>query len=769
MNHNHTELSVNYLKLMRKKISFTVRILFLLTTSLLIACSDSSSSKSPMSNNAPIAQAGADQAASVNLPVLLDGSGSTDADNDSLTYAWSFADMPATSQSTFNDETLAKPSFTPDVVGTYSVELTVSDGTDTSAVNQVVITVSDNSAAQIIGAAGGEVVSADGFVTLTIPAGALSSDESISITKVTIDQQDSFLGDEFDGIDDIRSVYDLTPEGLVFDAPITVTLQSEDNPVIDDTTMGGPFQFLLSSDGTIAEVLGDMTLIADADSGNIMLQGTLEHFSPLVYSYEIDFDRSFGWEIIGVPDTINLGETKVVTASVKSLVLKLSSGTYTDDDSPLQFQNESTMDINLTGSDHDLSGDITYRCNKAGEGSYSGEIIISLAEVYTGQIFGVKASKKVTCLGDNPPPDSRLQIGINPVPSGLTSIETLQIGKFLSLLILVDTVVQSTNDLMALFTGAQGWSLFNLTKNELVTDSIDQSRTDPIFGTHLASYLLASSNVAGMILQYGDGVFGSIQCNYDQEAQAFGNFCQLSQGTGFDAVSVGNSHNTTQVTYATSFGVGVIQLDPQTEIFTRNEFSSPGTIFGPRSAVRANTTGPLLALSQSGSTARLSLVDSEGVVTDAGSLPGEDARKLRCLDNLCVITIFDDGSGEGALRLVRWDGTTVPVIVDTPIKVGNGPVNTDLILLANGNFLIVSTGFNDNSVTLTEVTSAGVEVSSNSSPAPSGCSQPAHAVFYIPSVVAEEAQVVGTCFATGNYFVLNIVSGVNGFEIGSLP
>jgi hypothetical protein len=780
MNQKYTEVAFSYLNPMSKTISMTARALSALLVLLLIACGGSDSESSdpapppppPPSNNAPIAQAGADQAASVTVSVLLDGSASTDADNDPLIYAWSLTDQPATSQSIFNDSMLTQPSFTPDVAGTYTVELTVSDGTDTSPADQVIIAVSDNSAAQIIGASGGEVVSADGLVTLTIPAGALASDENISITRVTIDQQDSFLGDEFDGIDDIQSVYNLTPEGLVFDAPITVTLQAEGNPVIDETTMGGPFQILSSSDGTKIEVLGDMTLRADAGMANITLHGTLEHFSPLVYFYFSDIERTFRWEISGVPDTIDLGATTVITASVESVLFILSGGTYVDDDSQLPFQNASTLDINLNGTGEALSAEITYRCIEVGEASYSGQILVTIdSELFSAnRSFSVIGSKQVTCLGDNPPPSTRLLTGINPSPSGLTSIEALQIGKFLDLLIIADTVIQSTNDLIALFTGIQGWSMFNLTTNELVTESIDQSRTDPIFGTHLASSELANGNIAGMLLQFGAGTFGSIQCNYDPATQAFGIFCQLSQGTGFDAVSVGNSHNTTQVTYATSFGVGVIELDPQTEIYTRRDFVSLGTIIGePRSAVRADTTGPLLAVSQSGSTARLSLVESDGTVTDAGSLPGEDARKLRCVDNLCVVSIFDDGSGAGALRLVVWDGITVPTIVDTPITVGNGPVGTDLIPLANGNYLIVSTGFNDNTVTLTEVTPTGLKVSSNTSPAPTGCSQPAHAVFYIPSAVAEEAQIVGTCFANDQYFVLDIVSGTSGFEIVSLP
>lgn len=44
-----------------------------------------------------------------------------------LTYLWRLSDLPLGSQAHLNDPTLAKPSFTPDVGGTYGVSLTVTD------------------------------------------------------------------------------------------------------------------------------------------------------------------------------------------------------------------------------------------------------------------------------------------------------------------------------------------------------------------------------------------------------------------------------------------------------------------------------------------------------------------------------------------------------------------------------------------------------------------------------------------------------------------
>ncbi len=60
--------------------------------------------------------------------VALDGSTSTDADNDTLTYAWSFRFKPDSSKATLQDADKNKASFTPDEGGLYAVELKVTDG-----------------------------------------------------------------------------------------------------------------------------------------------------------------------------------------------------------------------------------------------------------------------------------------------------------------------------------------------------------------------------------------------------------------------------------------------------------------------------------------------------------------------------------------------------------------------------------------------------------------------------------------------------------------
>ena len=87
-------------------------------------------------NIAPVAHAGATQNVTLNTRVQLDGSSSSDANADALTYRWTLAQKPPLSQASLQNATSATPSFVADVAGDYVMSLTVSDGvlTDSNSV-----------------------------------------------------------------------------------------------------------------------------------------------------------------------------------------------------------------------------------------------------------------------------------------------------------------------------------------------------------------------------------------------------------------------------------------------------------------------------------------------------------------------------------------------------------------------------------------------------------------------------------------------------------
>jgi hypothetical protein len=97
--------------------------------------------QSTTSNSAPVANAGTAQNSVIGALVTLDGSASSDANSDPLTYAWSVASKPDGSSAALSSTTVAKPTFTPDVAGAYTLNLIVNDGKVNSVAATVTVTV----------------------------------------------------------------------------------------------------------------------------------------------------------------------------------------------------------------------------------------------------------------------------------------------------------------------------------------------------------------------------------------------------------------------------------------------------------------------------------------------------------------------------------------------------------------------------------------------------------------------------------------------------
>ena len=90
-------------------------------------------------NVAPVADAGLDQGGKApGSTITLDGSGSSDANGDPLTYQWSLS-PPAGSAAVLSNPTSMSPTFTVDIAGNYVAQLVVNDGTVNSAPDSATI------------------------------------------------------------------------------------------------------------------------------------------------------------------------------------------------------------------------------------------------------------------------------------------------------------------------------------------------------------------------------------------------------------------------------------------------------------------------------------------------------------------------------------------------------------------------------------------------------------------------------------------------------
>ncbi len=154
--------------------SFSVLTVLFLSVLMLFGCGGGSGDAPAAvvgGNTAPVADAGPDQSVTTGATVTLDGSGSTDADSDTLTYSWTLTSVPSGSSAVLSDPAVVAPTFTADVLGTYVAQLIVNDGTVDSAADTVTIT-----------DVAGTVTSATGRVWMDRNLGASQVAESLTDT-----------------------------------------------------------------------------------------------------------------------------------------------------------------------------------------------------------------------------------------------------------------------------------------------------------------------------------------------------------------------------------------------------------------------------------------------------------------------------------------------------------------------------------------------------------------------------------------------------------
>ncbi len=183
-------------------------------------------------NAAPNAAAGPDQTVSVGSTATLDGTSSSDPNNDALAYNWEIVSAPPGTSAEVSDPTAASPTLMIDVAGRYLVHLVVGDGTLMSAPDEVVIDTDDSRPRADAGMArtafAGDTVELDGTASVDpdgSPLGhrwSLIARPSDSIAALSNDAtaQTSFIPD----VVGLYVVQLIVSDGCLESEPVTTTV-----------------------------------------------------------------------------------------------------------------------------------------------------------------------------------------------------------------------------------------------------------------------------------------------------------------------------------------------------------------------------------------------------------------------------------------------------------------------------------------------------------------------------------------------------------------
>ena len=317
-------------------------------------------------NDPPLADAGPDQTVTVGDPVTLDGSGSSDVDNDPLTYQWVLSIRPDGSTVALTGDTTVAATFTPDLPGTYTIDLMVADrhgGTATDAV-----TVAATSATNEPPVAAGDAYTTDEDVVLEVATpGVLGNDTDAETDPVSAslvaDVSRGTLTLNADGSFNYTPTADFNGEdsftyrandGTADSGTATVTLTVNpvnDAPVADP---GGPYSgsvgTAVSVDGSGSSDVDGVTIASYAWDFGDSTTGTgatpsHTYTAPGQYSVTLTVTDDGG-----LSDTAST--TADITAAPNTAPVAADDGYTTDEDVALEIATPGVLD-NDTGAQTD--------------------------------------------------------------------------------------------------------------------------------------------------------------------------------------------------------------------------------------------------------------------------------------------------------------------------------------------------------------------------------------------------------------------------------
>ena len=273
-----------------------------------------------------------------------------------------------------------------------------------------------------------------------------------------------------------------------------------------------------------------------------------------------------------------------------------------------------------------------------------------------------------------------------------------------------------------------GWAIVDYVTGEVVVGDYLAPRPFP----HFEAVPLGGSSTPGAgldvqaIVQVGPN--GPGITHYDLAAGDFG-FTQVFPGspTCFDAVAYGGDALSGGLVLACGRGLSAVEPHPGGFFNTTGYSQFPTTEGAVLSGFRRAKGGPIVAVTE-GTPGKIwkhpATGDFREVPVPLGASEN-NPRRVRCAPNtVCAVSNF----GSDSLTILTWDASDNIAVVGN-VSVGDGPVGIDIRLRTDGNVEVVSSGFNDNSYSITVLRQNGSTVSNQKKAVPTGCTAPGHVIW----------------------------------------
>jgi len=325
-------------------------------------------------NRAPVANAGQDMSTIVGTTINLDGSNSSDPDGDALLFAWSITESPDGSTAALQDADQQTASITPDLAGSYKIQLIVNDGALDSESVEITITVAIPNTVPIAKAGPDQIVKINELVTLNGSESVDDDKDQITyawsfVSAIDTNSQNINTDDLLQNLAADNPSPNFTPvvaglyilqlivnDGKIDSDPNTVeiTVEPVPAPVVQITS---------PADGAVIDFPQTITFTGSADDPN---EGTLTG-SALVWSdsnnsnlctgVTCDIDLVSGANEIFFTATNSQNSSATTSVTVTVNYLPIASAGEDQDNVPVNTE------VQLDGSgsvDNDATGNLTY-------------------------------------------------------------------------------------------------------------------------------------------------------------------------------------------------------------------------------------------------------------------------------------------------------------------------------------------------------------------------------------------------------------------------